>query len=180
MEFWAPGKSHVNVGGSEFLTMGHSHCDPHCAAVCFHSMCAPGYSFLSSTSCYLWSWTWQGVITNSPSLLFFHVNCGGADSVDWWKHERLWQLLLLVGAGQRMWYSAAWEMISEGFSAPQSEWVNSRWTLSKFWWLQHIENTSDLVVAQADKDDKYLFLCSGRMNQRLQVSWESQWLWRPK
>lgn len=43
------------------------------------------YSFLSSNSACLWNCTWQGVVTNSPSLLFFHVCCGSAGSVDWWK-----------------------------------------------------------------------------------------------
>lgn len=133
------------------------------------TLCVPGDSFLSSNSCHPWSWAWKDVVTNSPSLLFSRVCYRGADCVGWWKHERLWQLVLLVGAGHRMWDSATEKMISEGFSAPQSEWVNSRWTFSNFWRLQHIEQTSDFAVAQADKEDKYLFLCAVPTNQRLQL-----------
>lgn len=46
-EFWAPGKSHGNVGGSEFLTMAHSLCDPHCAAAC--STSTPDRAFFPQT-----------------------------------------------------------------------------------------------------------------------------------
>lgn len=53
LSFWKDNL--VNVGGSEFLTASHSHCDPHCAAAYFPSLCVPGYSFLSSDSCYLWN-----------------------------------------------------------------------------------------------------------------------------
>lgn len=75
----------VNVGGSEFLTAGHSHCDLHCAAACFPSSCVPGYSFLSLNSCYLWNWTWKDVVSIPFVLPCLLRRCQQCRLIEVWK-----------------------------------------------------------------------------------------------
>lgn len=126
LTFW--NDSAVNVAASMFVNMGHNqHITLYC---CLLSLCVVGYILSLLELCYLWNWTWKGVFTNPPSLLFFHVLHGGADSVARWRSKRLWKLELLAGVRYRMWNSAAWKVISEGFSASQSQWLNSRRTFS--------------------------------------------------